>query len=302
MRNTIPSSVTFILKFLKTAVFFTFLVSSINAYSQPPKYKLGLQLFSVRDAMEENPKATLSALKQMGYQDFETYGFDANSETIYGYSVAEFKTILDEMNLTTSSGHYGFTELMESSPEQVRLYVEKCIAAAKTLESEYLTWPFVMEEYRNPKGFMRLSALLNQIGEQVTAAGLGFAYHNHGYEFEDWEGITGFEILLANTNSNWVKLQMDMYWAVHSGTTPKELVAAQPGRYVMWHIKDMDKLTRDYTELGNGSIDYRELLPDPVKSGLNYYYIEQGGNFKTNSMESAATSIAYFKKYLQHKL
>ena len=70
----------------------------------------------------------------------------------------------------------------------------------------------------------------------------------------------------------------------------------------MWHIKDMDKVTRDYTELGNGSIDYLSMLPDPHTSGLVYYYIEQGGNFTVNSMESAATSIAYFKKHLQKQL
>ena len=95
---------------------------------------------------------------------------------------------------------------------------------------------------------------------------------------------------------------MDMYWAVHSGTTPKALVAEQPGRYVMWHIKDMDTITRDYTELGNGSIDYVSMLPDPVAAGLEYYYIEQGGNFAENSMQSVATSIAYFKKHLQFLL
>ena len=267
-----------------------------------PQYKIGLQLFSVRDAMADDPKGTLIALKAMGYEDFEIYGFDATTNTIYGYPVEEFKTILDELGLTTTSGHYGFASLMEASPLEVSAYVEKCIAAAKILESPYLTWPFVLEEYRNPAGFERLSELLNQIGQQVTAAGLGFAYHNHGYEFEDWEGTTGFDIILAKTNPEWVKLQMDLYWAVHSGKTPKELVAAQPGRYVMWHIKDMHKESRDYTEMGQGSIDYTTMLPDPKKAGLQYYYIEQGGNFAVSSMESAKTSIDYVKAYLLDQL
>jgi sugar phosphate isomerase/epimerase len=70
----------------------------------------------------------------------------------------------------------------------------------------------------------------------------------------------------------------------------------------MWHIKDMDVKTRDYTELGNGAINYLNLLPDPEKSGLDYYYIEQGGNFATSSTQSAADSAAYFKKNLQHFL
>ena len=268
----------------------------------PTHYKIGLQLFSVRDAMAKDPLGTLNALKAMGYEDFETYGFDAVTGTIYGYPVAEFKAILDELGLSTSSGHYGFATLMEASPAEVEAYVTKCIAAAKTLESSYLTWPFVLAEYRNPAGFERLAELLNQIGQQVTEAGLGFAYHNHGYEFEDWSGTTGFDILLAKTNPNWVKLQLDLYWAVHSGKTPKELVAAQPGRYVMWHIKDMHKESRDYTEMGQGSIDYTRMLPDPKKAGLQYYYIEQGDNFAVNSMESAKTSIDYVKANLLDQL
>ena len=279
------------------------LVSSSSALQQsPPKYKIGLQLFSVRDAMADDPKGTLIALKAMGYEDFETYGFNVETEMIYGYPVEEFKAILDELGLTTTSGHYGFAGLMEASPEEVKAYVEKCIVAAKTLESSYLTWPFVLEEYRNSEGFERLSILLNQIGQQVTEAGLGFAYHNHGYEFQDWEGTTGFDIILENTNPDWVKLQLDMYWAVHSGKTPKELVAAQPGRYVMWHIKDMDIESRDYTEMGQGSIDYTTMLPEPKSSGLQYYYIEQGGNFAVSAMESAKTSIDYVKEKLINQL
>lgn len=70
----------------------------------------------------------------------------------------------------------------------------------------------------------------------------------------------------------------------------------------MWHIKDMDKVTKDYTELGKGSINYAEILPDPIESGLKFYYLEQGGNFKINAMKSAADNADYFKKHLQQYL
>ena len=99
---------------------------------------------------------------------------------------------------------------------------------------------------------------LNLIGEQVKSADLGFAYHNHGYEFQNWGGTSGHDILMKITDKNLVKLQMDMYWVIHSGKTPKELVDKHPGRYVMWHIKDMDKITRDYSELGLSLIHISE--------------------------------------------
>ncbi len=144
---------------------------------------------------------------------------------------------------------------------------------------------------------------LNSIGEQVHDAGLGFAYHNHDFEFLPQQGQTGYDIILERTDPNLVKLQLDLYWAVHSSPKdPLELIAADPSRFVMWHMKDMDKRTRDYTELGNGSIDYDQMLAALDQSGLQFYYLEQGGNFAKDSMQSVAQSAQYFKNNLQHYL
>jgi sugar phosphate isomerase/epimerase len=70
----------------------------------------------------------------------------------------------------------------------------------------------------------------------------------------------------------------------------------------MWHIKDMDKISRDYSELGNGSIDFRVILPEASRAGLKYYYIEQGGNFAKSPMQSITDSAAYFKTKLEKYL
>lgn len=270
------------------------------ACTAPSKYKMGLQLFSVRDAMAEDPLGTLKKVKAMGYQDFETYGFNPDTKRIYGLEVGEFKMVLDDLGLTTTSGHYAFSDYFNATEDKLKEFVDQCIEASKILNAPYITWPWVHPDQRNAESFKILADKLNRIGEQVKGAGLGFAYHNHGYEFENWEGSSGHDILMQITDPELVKLQMDMYWVVHSGKIPKQLIEQQPGRYTMWHIKDMDKITRDYSELGNGSIDYTQLLPNSEKSGLEYYYIEQGGNFAVSSMESAATSARFFKKNLKH--
>jgi len=267
------------------------------------KYKLGYQLYSIRDLMDVDPVNTLKSLKAMGYQDFETYGLDTSNLGYYGYKASDFKNILDDLELSVSSGHYGFSDYLEKTDDELLRYVDFCIEGAKALGARYITWPWMDHKYRNMEGFYLLTKKLNRIGERVTNAGLGFAYHNHGYEFEDHNGTHGFEAILKETDPELVKFQMDMYWVMHENrSTPKEMVAAQPGRYVMWHIKDMHRVSRDYTELGNGSIDYPTLLPDPKTSGLEYYYIEQGGNFSVNSEESARTSAKYFKAELQRYL
>ena len=268
-----------------------------------PKYKMGYQLYSIRDEMAKDPINTLKYLKNAGYEDFEIYGFDNVKGMYYGYKSTEFKQILDDLNLSVSSGHYGFSSYLEKSDDELKRFVDQCIIGAKALNSKYITWPWIAPEQRTIDNFKLMSKKLNVIGEQVNSAGLGFAYHNHGFEFQNQNGQNAFDIIISETDSSLVKLQMDMYWVVHSSNyTPKELIDAQPGRYVMWHIKDIDKITRDYTELGNGTINYNEILPDPIQSGLEFYYIEQGGNFAINSMQSAVDSAQYFKRNLQKYL
>ena len=277
-------------------------LSSFSLLGQS-KYKMGYQLFSVRTDMAKDPLATIKALKEMGYEDFEFYGFDADKGLIYGYTPSELKHILDDLQLSITSGHYSFSPYLEKSEDELKYYVNQCIKAARALDSKYITWPYIAPEQRTLDNFKLMSYRLNLIGQQVNEAGLGFAYHNHGYEFEDYGGQTGFDIIINETDAKLVKLQMDMYWVMHSSKqTPKELIEKQAGRYVMWHIKDMDKISRDYSELGNGSIDYHSVLPDPKESGLEYYYLEQGGNFRNSPMESAAESAEYFKKHLRQYL
>ncbi len=268
-----------------------------------PKFKMGYQLYSIRDEMAKDPVSTLTALKAMGYEDFETYGYDTDQDTFYGFKSKDFNKILEDLEVTVTSGHYGFAPFLDPSDKTLERFVDQCIVGAKAVNSNYITWPWIAPEQRTLENFKRMPDMLNKIGEQVVASGLGFAYHNHGFEFEDHDGQMGIDIIINETDPELVKLQMDMYWVMHAAkTTPKKLINDQPGRYVMWHIKDMDKVSRDYSELGNGSIDYLDILPDPMKSGLEFCYIEQGGNYATSSMQSAADSAAYYKKYLRELL
>lgn len=285
------------------AVTTTLLPMSRFTFSGHPKFKMGLQLFTIRDAMAKDPLMALKKVAALGYQDLETYGYDGEGDRYYGYSSADFKSILDDLQLTATSGHYGFSDYFKRSDDDLRKFVDQCIVGAKSLNKKYITWPWLAPEYRTIEQFKRLADLLNKIGEQVTSTGLGFAYHNHDFEFTDHQGEIGYDVLLKNTEPSLVKLQMDMYWMEHaSKKRPKQWIDEHPSRYVMWHIKDMDKVSRDYTELGNGSIDYVSMLSDIDTDALDFYYLEQGDNFAVSSMQSIADSAAYFKKHLQKYL
>lgn len=261
--------------------------------------KMGLQLYTVRDAMQRDVLGTLKALKVMGYTNFESYGYDALNKTYYGMSPEQFKNMLEDLELSTDSGHYGFADYLWSSREELLAYTDACIEGASRLGDEFIVWPIVREADRNLEGFKKLTEQLSIIGERTSAAGMGFAYHNFGYEFEPYEEFMPYQYIIEQTDPSQVKLEVDFYWVARAGVyTPKEIIELAPGRFPLWHIKDMDKVTRDYTELGNGSIDYKRLMPDPDRAGLKYHYIEQGGNFAQDSMSSVAQSAQYFKNEL----
>ena len=270
------------------------------ALSGSSKYKMGLQLFTIRDAMENDPLDSLKQVRSLGYEDLEIYGYDGETGKYYGFKAAEFKKILDDHDLTTSSGHYNLPAYFDKPEADLMRYVDQCIEGAHILDQDFITWPWLVPKFRTIENYKILAGKLNLIGERVNKSGLGFAYHNHDFEFLDHHGENGYDLILKDTDPALVKLQVDLYWVMHSSRlSPAELMNKQPGRFVMWHIKDMDKITRDYTELGNGSIDYISMLPGLPLSGLRYYYIEQGGNYAVNSMQSIEDSAVYFKKHLK---
>ncbi len=274
-----------------------------NLSAASSKYKMGLQLFTVRAAMASDLTGTLKKIASLGYEDLETYGYNGDERKYYGLKASAFKQLLDDNHLTTSSGHYDLFLFLDKPADTLKRYVDQCIEGAHALGQRYITWPWLTPESRTLEKFKLLAGKLNTVGEQVTKAGLGFAYHNHDFEFVDHGGQNGYDIVMRETDPALVKLQIDLYWVMHSSKlSPAELFSKQPGRFVMWHIKDMDKVSRDYTELGNGSIDYSVILPEASRAGMQLYFLEQGGNFAKNPIQSITDSAHFFKKNLEHYL
>lgn len=278
---------------------------SVNPTKAIPvsKYKMGLQLFTVNKLLPADVKGTLQKIAAIGYQDCETYGYNAELGTYYGLKAGQFKQLLDNHGLVTTSGHYDFTKYFDKPAPHLLRFVDQCAEGAQALNQRYITWPWLDPAFRTLPHFRQLAGKLNTIGERLARSNIGFAYHNHDFEFIDQGGKNGYEIILEETDPALVKLQLDLYWVMHSSQlSPAELIEKQPGRFVMWHIKDMDKKSRDYSELGNGSIDFSVILPLAAKAGLEYYYIEQGGNFAKDPLQSITDSAVYFKKHLEKYL
>jgi sugar phosphate isomerase/epimerase len=286
--------------FLKQAGSLTAGALILPVMQKPRRYKIGLELFTVNRDMNRDPVASLKRVADMGYEEVETYGLDPKTLTYYGLPAPEFAKRLQEHGLTTPSGHYDLQQFLHASADDLNRFVDACAEGARILGQRYIVWPFIEPRLRTLDTFKQVAGLLNVIGARLAKSGLKAAYHNNGGEFIPQAGQIPYDIILRETDPALVKLQIDLYWHAHDTDDPAHaLFKRAPGRFAMWHVKDMHKVSRDYTEMGNGTIDYTRIWPDAPMSGMEHFYVEQGGNFAVSAMQSAADGIAYVKKYLQ---
>ena len=263
------------------------------------RYKLGLQLYTMRAAMARDVDGTLKRIAGMGYEEVETYGLDAEALSYYGLPAKVFAQRLKDNNLTTPSGHYDLNRFVASSADELKRYVDRCIEGAHALGQAYITWPLVDEGFRTIEKLKVVAERLNVAGGQIKKAKLQLAYHNHDFEFVEQDGQLGYDVILKETDPALVKMQMDLYWVARgSKLPPHHWFKQHPGRFVMWHVKDVHKTSGDYTEVGNGTIDFTKIWPDAALAGLKHFFVEQGGNFTHDPFRSVADSAEYVKRVL----
>jgi sugar phosphate isomerase/epimerase len=139
-------------------------------------------------------------------------------------------------------------------------------------------------------GAKNLAQILDKLGEKCEAAGLQLLYHNHDFEFvKDAEGIVPIDYLLENCNPKYVNFQMDLYWVTKAGADPVAYFKRYPGRFKIWHVKDMDDQGR-FAPVGNGKIDFKRVLDNKKLSGMQYYFVEQDACFNETALEAIVIS------------
>ncbi|MFD1603077.1 sugar phosphate isomerase/epimerase family protein [Flavobacterium artemisiae] len=260
------------------------------------KREIGLQLYTLRDELPKDVKATLEIVSKAGYSNVETYGFSIKDQ-FWGLTPKELKKILDDNGLKAVSGHYNLGSfLYDGNTAELLASIE----AAKILKSEFLTVPWVDEPFRKSiDDYKKIASRLNEAAKLCKKEGLKLAYHNHDFEFQKHDQITGYEVLLNETDKDLVFFELDLYWVIHSGNDPLKLFKENPGRFKMWHVKDKDKKNNDFnTEIGSGTIDFKPLFASAKRSGVVHFFVEQENNFAVNSFESIKTSCDFISKNL----
>ncbi|MGZ9675866.1 sugar phosphate isomerase/epimerase family protein [Flavobacterium sp. GNP001] len=258
---------------------------------------IGIQLWTLRDTLPKDVKGVLAQVGKAGFTEVETFGY-ASKTGFFGTSVKDFKLMLDDNGLKASSNHFDFNSMIKDGSTDL---VSDYITTANTLGSTYITVPYIVADLRGTTAdaYKKLAEHVNKIGSICKSGGLKLAYHNHDFEFTQFGATNGYEILLNNTDKDLVDFEMDLYWVVRSGNNPLDLFKKYPGRFSMWHVKDMDKANPDFNaEIGAGAIDFKAIFAQSKQAGMKRFFLEHESNYKPNPIESAMTSFNYIKKNL----
>lgn len=253
---------------------------------------LAIQLYTIRDAVAKNLEKSLEHLAKIGFKQLEIYGYDGR---FFGKRRTEFLSVLKNVGMEVISSHHT-TGIVHNNPGTLINNWEQSVEDLHFIGSKYMVCSYLFEEERTFENYLKLPNLLNQSGEITRKAGIDFAYHNHDFEFKKFEDKTVFDFILDNTKPDLVKMELDLYWISKAGFDPVTYFEKYPKRFPLWHVKDMKADSRDFTEIGNGTINFKTIFEAKEKAGLKHWFLEQDSSDK-DIFESIRISKDYIDKH-----
>ncbi len=254
---------------------------------------IGLQLYTLRDPLASDPAGTLSKVGEIGFNTVELAGYE--DRAIYGVPVKEFKKMLDDNGLSAKSGHHQTGAHKPEAQGSLTNGWSEAIEDAAFMEQEFMVCAYLHDfERQTIDDYKRIAELLNKSGEESMKSGIQLCYHNHDFELMELEGQLPWDVLLNETDADLVKMELDHYWVKKAGKDSLVLFNENPGRYPLWHVKDMDD-AGDFTEVGTGNVDYKSIFAAANTAGMRYFFVEQD-QIKGDRFESITTSFNNVKK------
>ena len=272
------------------------------------KFKVGLQLYSVRDKMEADMEKTLKAVKEMGYDYVEFAGY-------FGKSAEEVKVLLDEIGLECPSVHQGYEVFIENPEENVKYL--------KIIGAKYCAVPWMgMEKQKGNPDFEKAVEEINTVAKLLKENGIQMLYHNHDFEFEKFEGKYKFDWLYETVGLDLLKPEIDTCWVKYAGEEPCTYLEKYSGHIDVVHLKDFvckefaggpvyalidnsgkENKTENSKEdngfkfryVGGGLQKFEEILASAEKGGAEYVIVEQDQWYEDDSLELAKKSREYLK-------
>ena len=241
--------------------------------------RIGLALITVRGLAARDFEGTLQSVAKIGYRDLDIYIYEGRRPA------KETRAVLDRTGLTCRSARV-------ATPALYRGW-DRSLDAAKELGARWITLANVpYDERLTLRDWQELSELFNRVGEAARQRELRFCYHNHDFELQPLEGKVPLDVMLAATDPDLVKLQMDVYWVTKGGRDPANEIARLGSRVASLHLKDMDRTPeRGITSVGSGTIDFARILIAARRVGVSDYFIEEDA--PADPLAAARASYAY---------
>ncbi len=256
---------------LKSAAAFAAFASVPSVLAHADHTRVGLQLYTVRDMAKDDFLGTLEHVAAVGYKDMEFAGY-------FGHSVQTLRRHLDALGMAAPSAHIPLTAFQDNT--------DKVIEDALVMGHHYLVMPYLTQEQRagGIDTYKRLAEFLNGVGEKCRASGIMLAYHNHDFEFQAEDGQLPYDVLLEVPAENML-MEMDLYWTIKAGFDPVAYFAKHPGRFPLWHVKDMDT-EGNFADVGTGTIDFDRIFAQRQLAGLQHGFVERD---RTDDLERTLT-------------
>lgn len=249
-----------------------------------PERRIGVQLYTVRDRLARDFEATLRQVAALGYKEVEFAGY-------YDRTPQQVRALLDATGLSAPSTHLGVQAFRDN--------LGQVLTTARAVGHHWLVVPWLAEAERTVEGYQRLAAELNRYGAAAREQGMKMGYHNHDFEFAALPGgRTGMDILLADTDPALVDIELDLFWTVKAGHDPVAIFERHPGRFPMWHVKDMADIkgAQRMVEVGAGEIDFGRIFAHAERSGMRHFFVEH--DEPADSLESIRTSYQNLSRVL----
>lgn len=273
--------------------------------AKPSLDRLGVQLYSVMDQMRQDFDGTLEKVAAIGYRNVEFAGY-------FERTPEQVRALLDRLHLAAPSSHIGLDLLRSDLPQQV--------AIAQTIGHRYITAPSLgrTELPRTADGWKRIAEEFNGIGAALKSRGIGLAFHSHSGEFLDVGARKGMDVFVTESDPALVSFEIDLMWAEVASEDPVAWIERYPGRFKMWHVKDMRDLKAAQAQqqaafrgessqragqiapVGAGEIDFKRIFEHWRRSGLEYYFVEHDAaqNWPGGSLASIESSYKYLQQLL----
>lgn len=278
----------------------------------------GLQLYTLGDLMVNDPKGTLQKVAAIGYKELESAG--SGKGNFYGFKPKELSSMIKDMGMTWRSAHVGgaafrmdqIMKMAKNAEDSARIkgYMDRMKNAPKALNLQDNSQELADNAAEGGISYLVCSSIpvgtmdeiktavevFNKAGEACKKNGVQFAYHNHTTEFDQVEGNRPFDYILGHTDKDLVKMELDLAWATKAGQDPVQLFGMHPGRFPLWHVKDLDKINKQPAEVGSGIVDFKHIFANAKESGMKYYFVEQ--DQAPQPLQNIANSYNYIKNNL----